>query len=135
MGDRVVGRQIPARPYIPRDRTLAMLRACLNCSGCCPQPSWPWARPRHDLVLENPLLCHQLAVLTRPTRTRPRVRLHTSDRLLWVLARRWCAGWQEDLAFVTPDTVVRWDRQGRGPFWRGCCPRAGARLGGWSRGP
>jgi hypothetical protein len=27
-----------------------------------------WARPRHDLVLENLLLRHQLAVLTRPTR-------------------------------------------------------------------
>jgi hypothetical protein len=28
-----------------------------------------WTRPRQDLVLENLLLCHQLAVLTRPTRT------------------------------------------------------------------
>ena len=27
-----------------------------------------WARPRQDLVLENLLLRHQLAVLTRPTR-------------------------------------------------------------------
>jgi hypothetical protein len=31
-----------------------------------------WIRLRH-LVLENLLLRHQLAVLTRPTRTRPRV--------------------------------------------------------------
>jgi hypothetical protein len=28
-----------------------------------------WACPRHDLVLENLLLRHQLAILTRPTRT------------------------------------------------------------------
>src|SRR5918912_3616530 len=73
-----------------------------------------WARARHDLVLENLLLRHQLAVLTRPTRTRPGARLRTWDKLLWVVARRFCAGWREHLAFVTPDTVVRWHRQG----WR-----------------
>jgi transposase InsO family protein len=73
-----------------------------------------WARPRQDLVTENLLLRHQLAVLTRPTRTRPRARLHTWEKLLWVLARRFCAGWREHLRIVTPDTVVRWHRQG----WR-----------------
>src|SRR6266704_1446098 len=77
-----------------------------------------WLRPRQDLVLENLLLRHQLAVLTRPTRTRPRARLHTWDKLLWVLARRFYAGWREHLAFVTPDTVVRWHRQGWRLFWR-----------------
>ena len=70
-----------------------------------------WVRPRHDLALENLLLRHQLAVLTRPTRTRPRIRLHTWDKLLWVLTRRFYAGWREHLAFVTPDTVVRWHRR------------------------
>ena len=45
-------------------------------------------RPRHDLVLENLLLRHQLAALTRPTRTRPRARLRIWDKLLWVLARQ-----------------------------------------------
>jgi putative transposase len=77
-----------------------------------------WARPRHDLVLENLLLRHQLAILTRPTRIRPRARVHTWDKLLWVLARRWCAHWREHLTFVTPDTVVRWQRQGWRLFWR-----------------
>src|SRR5919199_4192287 len=71
-----------------------------------------WARPRHDLVLENLLLRHQLAVLTRPTRTRPRARLRIWDKLLWVLARQWCAGWREHLRIVTPDTVVRWPSAG-----------------------
>ena len=71
-----------------------------------------WVRPRHDLVLENLLLRHQLAVLARPTRTRPRARLRTWDKLLWVLARRWCARWREHLAFVAPDTVVRWHPRG-----------------------
>jgi len=77
-----------------------------------------WARPRQDLVAENLLLRHQLAVLTRPTRTRPRARLHAWDKLLWVLARRLCAGWREHLAIVTPDTVARWHRQGWRLCWR-----------------
>jgi hypothetical protein len=97
----------------------AMLKACWNSSGCCSRPSWPgFARSRHDLVLENLLLRHQLAVLTRPTRTRPRVRLRTWDKLLGVLARRVCAGWREHLAIVTPETVVRWHRQGWRLCWR-----------------
>ena len=66
-----------------------------------------WVRPRHDLVLENVLLRHQLAVLTRPTRTRPRTRLRLWDKLVWVLAHRLCPGWREHLAFVTPATVAR----------------------------
>ena len=77
-----------------------------------------WARPRQDLVVENLLLRHQLAVLTRPTRTRPRAPHRTWDKLLWVLARRFCAGWREHLSFVTPETVVRWHRQGWRLFWR-----------------
>ena len=64
-------------------------------------------RTRRDLVAENLLLRHQLAVLTRPTRARPRGRLRAWDKLLWVLARRCCAGWREHLAMVTPETVVR----------------------------
>ena len=77
-----------------------------------------WVRPRQDLVIENLLLRHQLAVLTRPTRSRPHARLRFWDKLLWVLTRRWCAGWRSHLTFVTPDTVVRWHRQGWRLFWR-----------------
>ena len=75
-------------------------------------------RPRQDLVLEHLLLRHQLAVLTRPTRTRPHARLRLWDKLIWILARRFCAGWREHLSIVTPDTVVRWHRQGWCVFWR-----------------
>src|SRR6266700_1274223 len=75
-------------------------------------------RPRQDLILENLLLRHQLAALTRPTRTRPPPRLRLWDKLLWVLARRFCRGWREHLTIVTPDTVVRWHRQGWRLFWR-----------------
>jgi transposase InsO family protein len=86
-----------------------------------------WVRPRQDLVLENLLLRHQLAVLTRPTRTRRRARLRAWDKLLWVVARRFCAGWREHLTIVTPDTVVRWHRQGWRLFWRWKSRSAGGR--------
>jgi hypothetical protein len=69
-------------------------------------------------VLENLLLRHQVAVLTRPTRSRRRARLCTWDKLLWVLARRFCTNWREHLSFVTPDTIVRWHRPGWCLFWR-----------------
>ncbi len=75
-------------------------------------------RPRQDLVVENLLLRHQLAVLTRPTRTRPRPRPRTWDKLLWVLARRLCAAWRTHLVLVTPSTVIRWHRQSWRLFWR-----------------
>jgi transposase InsO family protein len=81
-------------------------------------PVLAWVRPRHDLVIENLLLRHQLAVLTRPTRTRPCARVRTWDKLLWILAHQWCARWREHLSFVRPDTVVRWHRQGWRLFWR-----------------
>jgi hypothetical protein len=44
------------------------------------------------LLGENLLLRHQLAVLTRPTRSRSPARLRLWDKLLWILARRFCAG-------------------------------------------
>jgi hypothetical protein len=76
------------------------------------------ARRHQDLALENLLLRHQLAVLTRPTRSRPRARLRLWDKLLWILARRFCTGWRKHLTFVTPETVVRWHRQVWRLFWR-----------------
>jgi hypothetical protein len=50
-----------------------------------------WVRPRNDLVVENLLLRHQFAVLNRSTRARSPAQLRTWDKLLWVLARRFCA--------------------------------------------
>src|SRR5437867_6936244 len=73
-------------------------------------------RTRRDLVVENLLLRHQLAVLTRPTRRRPRPARR--DKLLWVLARRLVPGWRRHLVLVTPETVVRWHRLGWRLFWR-----------------
>jgi hypothetical protein len=79
--------------------TLAALRA-----AC-------WSRG--DLVLENLLLRHQLAVLTRPTRRR-RARFRGLDKALWVLIRRVRRDWRRHLVVVTPDAVVRWHSVG----WR-----------------
>jgi hypothetical protein len=39
-------------------------------------------------------------------------------QLLWILARRFCPGWRDHLAIVTPDTVVRWHRRSWRLFWR-----------------
>jgi hypothetical protein len=53
--------------------------------------------PEHwiDDVVENLLLRHQLGVLTRPTRTRPRARLRAWDKLVWVVARRLRTSWRQ----------------------------------------
>ena len=74
-----------------------------------------YLRRHGDLVLENLLLRHQLAVLAR---SKPRPRLNRTDRLLWVLARRLSSEWRRHLIIVTPDTVVRWHRQLWRLFWR-----------------
>jgi putative transposase len=70
---------------------------------------------RHALLLENLVLRQQLAVLLR-TRRRPRLRRR--DKLFWLLVRRLNAEWRRHLVLVSPDTVVRWHRQGWRLFWR-----------------
>jgi transposase InsO family protein len=72
-------------------------------------------RSHRDLVLENLLLRHQLAVVARPRR---RPRLRTWDKLLWLLGRRLCADWRRHLVLVTPGTVIRWHRAGWRLVWR-----------------
>jgi putative transposase len=73
-------------------------------------------RSRADLVAENLLLRHQLAVLTRPTRKRPSVRAR--DKFLWVLTRRLCRDWRRHPVLVRPETVAGWHRRGWRLFWR-----------------
>jgi transposase InsO family protein len=75
-------------------------------------------RRRGDLVVENLLLRHQLAVLTRPTQLRRRVRFGRLDKVLWVLVRRLRRDWRRHLVVVTPDTVIRWHRAGWRLYWR-----------------
>jgi hypothetical protein len=81
-------------------------------------------RDRGDLVAENFLLRHQLVVLARPTRKRPRLRAR--DKLVWVLARLVRRDWRRHVVVVTPETVVRWHRRGWRLFWRW---RSRARIG------
>jgi hypothetical protein len=85
-------------------------------------------RNRRELLAENVLLRHQLAVLSRATRKRPRMR--TRDKLLWVLAARFCRDWRRHLAVVRPATVVGWHRRGWRLFWRwrSRCPLGRPRL-------
>src|SRR3989442_7915859 len=74
------------------------------------------ARTHGDLVAENLLLRQQLAILTRPTRKRSRLRAR--DRLFWVLVRLARSDWRRHLLVVTPETVVRWHCRGWRLFWR-----------------
>jgi putative transposase len=81
---------------------LAVLRAAL--------------RDRAGLVAENLVLRHQLAVVTRPTRKRPRLRAR--DKALWVLIRRLWRDRRGSLVLVRPETVIGWHRRGWRLFWR-----------------
>ena len=72
-------------------------------------------RSRAALELENLALRHQIGVLQRSARKRPR--LTPGDRLLWVWLSRIWSDWRSVLAIVQPDTVVAWHRKGFRLFW------------------
>ena len=69
---------------------------------------------RRDLLLENLALRQQLAVLKR-RHSHPR--LAVTDRLFWVILRRFWSGWRQALILVQPETVVRWHRAGFRFVW------------------
>src|SRR5580658_4239493 len=69
---------------------------------------------RRDLLLENLALRQQLAVLKR-RHSHPR--LAVTDRLFWVILRRFWSGWRQALILVQPETVVRWHRAGFKLYW------------------
>src|ERR671928_318676 len=74
-------------------------------------------RDRDALVAENLLLRQQLAVLTRPTRKRPRLRAR--DKLFWVVVRALRRrDWRRHLVLVRPESVIRWHRQAWRLVWR-----------------
>ena len=66
----------------------------------------------HERVL---LLRHQLVVLQRTAR---KPRLRRTDRIFWVLLSPIWTGWQESLAIVRPESVIRWHREGFRLYWR-----------------
>src|SRR5258707_242095 len=73
------------------------------------------ARSRRDLLLENLALRQQLAVLNQP---RQRPSLSRIDKLFWIAIRRVWMQWKQSLLIVTPETVVRWHREGFLKYWR-----------------
>jgi hypothetical protein len=72
-------------------------------------------RSRGVLQLENLALRHQIGVLRRSARKRPK--LTPGDRLLWVLLSHIWRDWRSALAIVKPETVVAWHRAGFRLFW------------------
>ena len=72
-------------------------------------------RARAELELENVALRHQIGVLKRSARKRPK--LTTADRLFWIcLSRVWC-DWRSALDVVKPGTVIAWHRKGFRLYW------------------
>ena len=70
--------------------------SCSCCLPCCARPC---------------------AILTRATRPKPRLR--TRDKLVWVLARAVWRDWRRHLLLVRPETMVGWRRQGWALVWGG----------------
>src|SRR3984893_11747700 len=69
-------------------------------------------RSRAALGLENLALRHQIGVLQRSARKRPK--LTSGDRLLWICLSRLR---RAALAVVKPETVIAWHRAGFRLFW------------------
>src|SRR5467141_3030690 len=72
-------------------------------------------RSRAVLELENLALRHQIGVLQRSARRRPK--LTSGDRLLWVCLSRLWRDWRSALAIVKPETVLAWHCAGFRLFW------------------
>ena len=72
-------------------------------------------RSRAALELENLVLRHQIGILQRSARKRPK--LTPWDCLLWVWFSRIWSDWRSALAIVTPESVVAWHRAGFRRFW------------------
>ena len=70
---------------------------------------------RSNLLFENLAVRQQLVVLKR---RHPRPPIGILDKLFWVVASRFWAGWKKALVVVSPQTVVRWHRAGFAMYWR-----------------
>ena len=67
------------------------------------------------LAAENLALRQQLAVLHRSV---PRPKLQDRDRRFWVWLCMLWSKWRTVLIIVSPETVIRWHRQGFRYYWR-----------------
>ncbi len=79
-------------------------------------------RSRRDLAFENLLLRQQLAAMKH---RQPRPKLSKADRIIWVLFSKFWPNWRDALHIVTPETVVRWHRQGFRYYWTWKSRRSG----------
>ena len=67
-------------------------------------------RSRAAVELENLALRHQVNVLKRSVKHRPK--LTPADRLLWLILSRVWSDRRSALAIVQPETVIAWHRTG-----------------------
>ncbi len=75
-------------------------------------------KSRAGLQVENLALRHQLGVLQRSVK---RAKIRPADRMFWsVLSRIW-ADWKDALIFVTPETVIRWQKRRFKEHWARLC--------------
>ena len=74
-----------------------------------------WFRTRAALQLENRALRHQIGVLQRSVKKRPR--LTAADRILWAWLCGVWSDWRSALVIVKPETVIAWHRKGFRLFW------------------
>ena len=72
-------------------------------------------KSRVSLQLENLALRHQIGVLQRSAKKRPK--LVAADRLFWAWLFRVWSDWRSALVLVKPDTVIGWHRKGFRLFW------------------
>jgi hypothetical protein len=68
------------------------------------------------LEAENAVLRHQLIVLRRKMRGRPR--LTNNDRWFFIQLYRWFPAILKVLTIIQPETLVRWHRAGFRCYWR-----------------
>ena len=69
---------------------------------------------RAALATENLALRQQLSAMRRQS---PRPQLNDRDRLFWICMKMLWPSWREGLMIVTPETVVRWHRNGFRYYW------------------
>jgi len=72
-------------------------------------------RTRAALQLENLALRHQIGVLQRSVKKRPK--LTAANRILWAWLCGIWSDWRSALVIVKPETVVAWHRKGFRLFW------------------
>ena len=72
-------------------------------------------RSRAALQVETLALRHQIGVLRRSTKKRPK--LAVVDRVFWAWLSGVWADWRSALVIVKPETVIAWHRKGFRLFW------------------